>query len=410
MSFAIAKQPIFDKDKNVVGYEVYLRHYEDLSRYPENLPYNKATYIVSDLIAELGIQRISEGKRIYINMSLDSILNKSLDLLPMDHLAIELIPPQVEVGQILYKNALKRIGEMKKEGAVIVLTEDLYTNKYVELIEESSIVEFSVRNVTEEKIEAVHRNKKQVFITKIEQEEDFSGLKDKADLFAGNYLGPPMVIKKFELAPFLKSTLMRMLGSMNTATSVKEFADIVASDVGMSAKLLRFVNSAYFSRRNEIKDITQACSYLGLDNLKKFTLLIATNDYISVENPYLWKRSLLRAIIAENLAKKVAPGKSNEAYLTGLFSMIDEILHVDKVEFLKEVNIGQEIIDAYTGHNQILSDILKWSIALEEATEYESELMDQTVKEVANEVNMTPEYLKAIMFEAQRQVYEVLKI
>ena len=410
MSFAIARQPVFDRDKNIVGYEVYLRNYEDLSKYPDNLPYNKATYIIADLIAELGVHRISEGKRIYINMSLDSILNKSIDLLPMSHIAIELIPPQVEVGQIVYKNALKRIDEMKKEGALVVLTEDLYNNKYVDILERASAVEFEVRRVSEEKIEAVHRNRKEVFVTKIEDEETFNELREKADIFAGNYLGPPKLIKKFELAPFLKSTLMRMLGSMNTATSVKEFADIVASDVGMSAKLLRFVNSAYFNRRNEIKDITQACSYLGLENLKKFTLLIATNDYISVENPYLWKRSLLRAIIAENLAKKIAPSKSNEAYLAGLFSMIDEILHVDKIEFLKEVSIGQEIIDAYTGQNPVLSDILRWSIALEEATEYESELMDQTVKEVANEVDMAPEYLKAILFEAQRQVYEILKI
>ncbi|MDQ7083056.1 MAG: HDOD domain-containing protein [Aquificota bacterium] len=155
----------------------------------------------------------------------------------------------------------------------------------------------------ENKILALKRNKKKITHYKDEKEEQYAKFQAVADLFEGNYLQKPSVIKEFEIAPFLKTTLLRMISALNTAQSIRDFANIISSDVGMSAKLLRFVNSAYFARRQEIKDIIQACSYLGMENLKKFTLLVATNDYVTVENRNSGKNPLLEQPYARNSRK-----------------------------------------------------------------------------------------------------------
>jgi Predicted signal transduction protein containing EAL and modified HD-GYP domains len=105
---------------------------------------------------------------------------------------------------------------------------------------------------------------------------------------------------------------------------------------------------------------------LGLKNLRNFIFLLAMNDYISVENPKLWKRSLVRALLAKSVAERIAPGLEDAAYLAGLFSLIDEILGVDKISFLKEINIDKLIIDAYTGENERLKQILDIVSQLEE--------------------------------------------
>jgi EAL and modified HD-GYP domain-containing signal transduction protein len=105
---------------------------------------------------------------------------------------------------------------------------------------------------------------------------------------------------------------------------------------------------------------------LGLKNLKNFIFLLAMNDYISVENPALWKKSLVRALLAKSIAERIAPGLEDAAYLVGLFSLIDEILGVDKVSFLKEINIDKLIIDAYTSENEKLRQILDIVSQLEE--------------------------------------------
>ncbi len=410
MSFAIARQPVFDKEGEVFGYEVYLRRTDDLEKYPEDVPYNKATFIIAELIAELGIKRVSDGKSIFINVTLDSLLNKVLDLLPAEKVVFELIPSQIDVGKTLINSILKRIDDLKEQGAMVAITEQLYSGKFVELLHKAHMVEFTVSSVDEGKASAVRRNNKKVLITRIETDEDYQKALPLGDLFEGNLLGKPTIVKEFEIAPFLKSTLMRMIAALNTVQSIKDFAKIIASDVGMSAKLLRFVNSAYFAKRKEIKDIVQACAYLGMENLKKFTLLIATNDYVAVENPYLWKKSLIRAILAEELARRENPQIANEAYLAGLFSLIDRILGVDKIEFLREVNIDKEIIEAYTGANEELSTILQEAYILEEALEIGGSRLDRVVEEFSSKLNMNPYELKNLLLDAQMKAEEILKI
>jgi len=271
-------------------------------------------------------------------------------------------------------------------------------------------VEFRAKSLDEGKSAGVRRNGKKVLVSHVESEREFERVKPLGDFFVGNYLGAPSVIKEFEIAPFLKATLMRMIAALNTAQSIKDFANIIASDVGMSAKLLRFVNSAYFARRKEIKDLVQACAYLGMENLKKFTLLVATNDYVSVENPVLWRKSLIRAILAEELAKRIKPVVANEAYLAGLFSLIDKILGVDKIEFLRDVNIDQEIIDAYTNANEDLSQILQKAIVLEEALEMGSERLEKVVEAYSAELGVMPYELNNWVLEAQEKAGEILRI
>jgi EAL and modified HD-GYP domain-containing signal transduction protein len=163
---------------------------------------------------------------------------------------------------------------------------------------------------------------------------------------------------------------------VHSAQSTKEMAEFISYDVGLTAKLLRFVNSAYFSPIQEIRSVEQACSVLGLKNLRNFIFLLAMNDYISVENPKLWKRSLVRALLAEAVAERIALDFEDTAYLAGLFSLIDEILGVDKISFLKEINIDKLIIDAYTGENERLKQILDIVSQLEERYSEMSALED----------------------------------
>ncbi|MDQ7082848.1 MAG: HDOD domain-containing protein [Aquificota bacterium] len=322
----------------------------------------------------------------------------------------QITPSRTEIGQSIYQNALKRIDDLREKGSQFSVKEDFYSSKYVDLLDRASIVEFGVSSIDENKSSAVKRNGKKVMITKIEKQEDYERTKHMGDLFSGNLLGPPSVVKEFEIAPFLKTTLMRMIGALNTAQSIRDFANIIASDVGMSAKLLRFVNSAYFSKRKEIKDIVQACAYLGMENLKRFTLLVATNDYVAVENPELWKKSLVRAIISEEIAKRLKPQLTNEAYLVGLFSLIDEILGVDKVQFLKEVNVDQEIIDAFTGKNEDLMEILQDAIRLEEALQEGGDKLSDLVNLLSAKFKMQPYDLRNKLLEAQEKAEEMLKL
>jgi EAL and modified HD-GYP domain-containing signal transduction protein len=367
MSFLIAKQPIFDKEGRIIAYEVYLRKKGNILEYPKEVPYNRSAYIVVEILTEHGIDRVGEGKKVMLNVSVDTLLNRVFENLPPEKLIFELLKPQIQVGEVVIGQALKSMSRFKEAGALFASYYELLEDeRYQKFVEESFFISVDFPHLNDKRIEQLKAKGKKVIVTKIETKEQYEKALKVGDFFEGNYLESPYILKEFEIAPYLKTTLLRLMSMVHSAQSTKEIAEFISYDVGLTAKLLRFVNSAYFSPIQEIKSVEQACSMLGLKNLKNFIFLLAMNDYISVENATLWKMSLVRAFLAKSIAERIAPGLEDAAYLAGLFSLIDEILGVDKISFLKEINIDKLIIDAYTGENKKLRQILDIVSQLEE--------------------------------------------
>ena len=377
MSFLIAKQPIFDKEGKIIAYEVYLRKKGNLLEYPKEVPYNRSAYIIVEILAEHGVDRVGEGRRVMLNVSVDALLNKAFENLPMEKLIFELLKPQIQVGGVTITQTLKSMSRFKEAGALFASHYELLEDeRYQQFIEDSSFVSVDFPRLNDRRIEQLKAKGKKIIVTKIETKEQYEEALKVGDFFEGNYLESPYILKEFEIAPYLKTTLLRLMSVVYSAQSTKEIAEFISYDVGLTAKLLRFVNSAYFSPIQEIKSVEQACSMLGLKNLRNFIFLLAMNDYISIENPKLWKRSLVRALLAKSIAERIAPGLEDAAYLAGLFSLIDEILGVDKISFLRDIHLDKLIIDAYTGENERLKKILDIVSQLEERYSEMSALED----------------------------------
>jgi EAL and modified HD-GYP domain-containing signal transduction protein len=377
MSFLIAKQPIFDKEGRIVAYEVYLRKKSNLLEYPKEVPYNRSAYIVLQILTEHGIDRVGEGRRVMLNVSVDALLNKAFENLPMEKLIFELLKPQIQVGGVTIAQTLKSMSRFKEAGALFASHYELLEDeRYQQFVEESFLVSVDFPRLNDRRIEQLKAKGKKIIVTKIETKEQYEEALKVGDFFEGNYLESPYILKEFEIAPYLKTTLLRLMSVVYSAQSTKEIAEFISYDVGLTAKLLRFVNSAYFSPIQEIRSVEQACSMLGLKNLRNFIFLLAMNDYISVENPKLWKRSLVRALLAKSIAERIAPDFEDAAYLAGLFSLIDEILGVDKISFLRDIHLDKLIIDAYTGENERLKKILDIVSQLEERYSEMSALED----------------------------------
>jgi EAL and modified HD-GYP domain-containing signal transduction protein len=367
MSFLIAKQPIFDKEGRIVAYEVYLRKKDNMLEYPKEVPYNRSAYIIVEILTEHGIDRVGEGKKVMLNVSVDALLNKAFENLPPEKLIFELLKPQIQVGEVTLGQALKSMSRFKEARALFASYYELLEDeRYQKFVEESFLISVDFPHLNDKRIEQLKAKGKKVIVTKIETKEQYEKALKVGDFFEGNYLESPYILKEFEIAPYLKTTLLRLMSLVHSAQSTKEIAGFISYDVGLTAKLLRFVNSAYFSPIQEIKSVEQACSMLGLKNLKNFIFLLAMNDYISVENSNLWKKSLVRALLAKSIAERIAPKLEDAAYLVGLFSLIDEILDVDKISFLKDIHMDKLIIDGYTGENKELRQILDIVSQLEE--------------------------------------------
>jgi DNA-binding NarL/FixJ family response regulator len=55
---------------------------------------------------------------------------------------------------------------------------------------------------------------------------------------------------------------------------IQEVAEIIAKDMGMTAKILKLVNSSFFGLHRRLSSAAEAASYLGLDTIKSLVLSI----------------------------------------------------------------------------------------------------------------------------------------
>jgi len=105
--------------------------------------------------------------------------------------------------------------------------------------------------------------------------------------------------------PVVFSQINRVLSNPNA--SVYDVAKIIAEDAGMSARVLRMANSAYYSLPQPVASVRQAVVILGLESVRSLVLSAAVLETFSgyQENPefqdIFWRHSLATASAARVL-------------------------------------------------------------------------------------------------------------
>jgi EAL and modified HD-GYP domain-containing signal transduction protein len=117
----------------------------------------------------------------------------------------------------------------------------------------------------------------------------------------------------------------------------------------LSYSLLRFINSAAFFFRSEIRSISHAISLLGLKNLQNWLILLsyAGNKTQGIASP-VFHAAASRAKLMELMTDKKykSKDKRESAFLVGLLSFIDILYKRPIDELLQKLSIEKEIYNA----------------------------------------------------------------
>jgi len=130
------------------------------------------------------------------------------------------------------------------------------------------------------------------------------------------------VVTRFTDLPSLPKVVEKLLHLTDKA-STREFADIIATDQGLSAKVLRLVNSAFYSLRAPISSLRHASSLLGVRTLKSLALSVSVIQIFKRSIPgfdplRFWRHSLSVAMVGQKVAEKIRLGFPDEVYIAGL--------------------------------------------------------------------------------------------
>lgn len=367
MNLQANKQAVFDAAGNVAGYEFFISRF-DSEDFEAQTPSNRIAFITLRTLAEFGVKKAAQGRKVFIKVPVDTFVVKVFDLLEPRLMVYRLYPPSAGTGagKTVQTRIMDTVKKLKEKGSLFCATHDLFESAE-DLRDLVDIVEFSAREFDAPAVSRAKMIGKKILVTDINSPTDMERIGGVADYLIGEHLQQPVLVGSFRVAPYLRSTLLRLLVMLNTARTPAEFSKVIASDAGMTAKLLRFINSAYFALRQSINTVEQACIYFGLKNIKNFVLVLSVNDYATVENPILWKRALIRAKLMEEFAKELVPEKMGEAYLAGLMSLMDQMIGVDIVSFLREVNVDEYVLLTFTDPKSTQAKILRAVSSVEDS-------------------------------------------
>jgi len=135
------------------------------------------------------------------------------------------------------------------------------------------------------------------------------------------------LVGRMEHLPSVPSLYSEIVDKMHDPEVVLEdVGAIIAKDAGMTAKMLKLVNSAFFGLRREVSSPAEAVSYLGLDTIKSLVLSMhafsqfETKSAAGFSLTAVWNHSMETAAAAKQLAQIVLNDRKmmDEAFVAGL--------------------------------------------------------------------------------------------
>ncbi|MBP2659257.1 MAG: diguanylate phosphodiesterase metal dependent hydrolase domain containing protein [Firmicutes bacterium] len=309
----VARQPIFDTNINVFGYELLFRN-KFVDSY-DGIDGDKATNcVIVNSFLLIGIKSLTNGKRAFINFTANSLKTNIPRSLPKELIAVEILE-----DIILDEEVINACIELKKNGYLLVLDDFEFLGKFEPIISMIDIIKIDFRSVLPHKrkqiLQALKKYSIKFLAEKVETYEEFEeAVKMGYSYFQGYFFCKPMLVSHKEISEYKVNHLQLLWEVTHPELEFKQIEKIIKRDVALSYKLL--------------------------------ILLIALKDIASDKPREIMLESLIRARFCEKLALHKMPKQlAANAFLIGLFSYIDVLLERPMQYILDEIHLEEELKD-----------------------------------------------------------------
>lgn len=362
----VARQPIYDARVQLVAYEVLYRSGEQLDR-AVIVDGDTATAKVSvNAILDIGLDVLVGRGKAYINVTRSVMLQSLYDFLPPGRVVLELLE-DIEPEPAI----LASIERAKARGYSIALDDFVGETHKTALIELADVVKFDVPRIASGKLQHLVRHLARpglsLLAEKVETHEVFEECKRLGfDLFQGYFFARPQLMHGRRL-PADRLSLMRLLARIqDEAADIEEIEQLVATNIGLSYKLLRYVNSALLGVSRRIESIRHAVLMLGLERVRTCVMMLVLAGLD--DKPHeLVVTALVRARYCQALAELQGREAPHKYFTVGLLSVLDAFMDRPLDELVAELHFTPEIEAALLRRTGPLGEALEVAIACERA-------------------------------------------
>ena len=345
MDSYIARQPIFDRRNKLFGYELlYRTEYGGPAR-SAVANSDATTGVILNSYIEIGLDRLVGEQRAFINAPSGFVFNNVRLPPPSENVVLEIIKEEME-----YDEFLAGIRLLSDLGYHIALDDFDLNFLNEDIVKFAQYVKIDIKrhetHELEKMIAALRKCSLQTVAVKVETFQEYKQCEKMGfDHYQGFFFSQPKDVYRKSISANQLMVMKLLEKLQNRDIEARELTKIIESDVALTLKFLRYVNSASLSLSHKVESINHAIVTIGLDNVRCWASLIALTIFDDTPGELI-RFALLRGKMCELLVKTRNQKSAGSGFLVGLFSTLDAIIGSPLYEILPELQLHKDINDA----------------------------------------------------------------
>ena len=304
---------------------------------------------------------------LFASVSVDTLMSSEIEYLPQQNVVFAV---HAEVDDV--PTLLPRIKRLVECGYRIVLDEIGSDVALQPLVAVAQAVRVDVSRYDAIHLDTILRNlramgARQLTAAHIRNAETLEVSRQLGfDLFQGAFVTQTGGKADVDL-PVNRLRVLELMDRVMAHSDMAEVEALLKMDAVLSYRLLRFANTAGCGVVHEVTSIAQVLQQMGYAALYRWlTLLLHTSGTLSSASQAVLKRALTRAGFMQALASKsLQPVNGDELYLTGLFSVLGDMLNLPVQDAIADLNLGSTIKQALVNGSGAYAGFLELALACE---------------------------------------------
>ena len=359
----LARQPVFDPDQQVIGYELLYR-----SEHGGPLTVN-GTDATRDVIInsyiEIGLDKLVGTHLAFINITRDFIVNHHKLPPPSGQLVLEILE-DVEADD----EVVAGVKALIDKGYNIALDDFDLGQSNRRLIQFAHFAKIDILQQAADQLDKLVASLRKFPVKLVAEKVETIAQYERCrklgfDYYQGFSLCHPNIVRGQRLSAN-KLQVMHLLAKLQKEdVEANELSKVVEQDVVLSYKLMRYINSASLALRNRIDSINHAVIVLGQNNVRQWASMIALTS-LQETSGELIHTALLRGKMCELLLEPNGLLSRGSAFMVGLFSMLDALIGAPSDRLLPMLPLNHDVNDALLHRKGQYGNALKCVLAYEQ--------------------------------------------
>lgn len=360
----IARQPLFDRERRVVAYELLFRPHEPSADGTVPVPDNvwiddRNAGLIHDAVEAAGLGKLTRGRPTFVKVNRSALLTGVPASLPPDQVVIEL--PEGIDAEPEVRDAC---ADLRRQGFHIALEHFVPGTTDPALIRYADYLKADPRSldlVINRPVAEIRPSQPPVVIAdRVATADEFARASAMGcGAFQGDFIARP-VMRANQVIRGNQLAYMRLLAELqDPELSVHDLEELIKPDASLVYRVLRAINSAAYGQSRRIESLRQALVLLGTGTIRSWASLwamVAVSDQAPEE---LVTMSTVRGRACEILANATWSGAFHDGFLLGVCSLFDAILEVPMEKILAQLPLPEDTEAALRGelnHSRLLLD------------------------------------------------------